>query len=71
MLGKIADALADTIGQENAQSLVDMFQRVKGRAIERKSQQRVEVVFNEKGYVRHINGSDNVNGYTPRTYQSE
>jgi hypothetical protein len=48
-----------------------MCQRVKERAIERKSQQSVEVIFNEHGHVRHINGSDNVNGVKPKTYQSE
>jgi hypothetical protein len=71
MLSKIASALGDVIGQENAENLLDMCQRVKERAIERKSQQSVEVIFNEHGYVRHINGSDNVNGVKPKTYQSE
>lgn len=68
---KIAEELQETIGPENSRSLVDMFRRVIERARERRSQQRVEVVFNEKGHVRHINGSDNVNGYTPKTYNAE
>ena len=71
MLNKIADALSDVIGTENAENLLNMCQRVKERAIERKSQQSVELVFNEHGYVRHINGSDNVNGVKPKNYQAE
>jgi hypothetical protein len=71
MLNKIAIALSDVIGQENAEILLNMCQRVKERAIDRKSQQSVEVIFNEHGHVRHINGSDNVNGIKPKTYQSE
>lgn len=71
MLNKIADALSDVIGQENAENLLDMCQRVKERAISRKTNQSVEVIFNEHGHVRHINGSDNVNGVKPRNYQSE
>ena len=63
--------LSESIGPENADHLVDMIERVKGRAIERASQQTVEVVFNEKGFVRHINGSDNVNGVKPKIYNAE
>lgn len=71
MLNKIADALAEVIGQENTENLVNMCERVKARAIERKSQQSVELIFNEHGHVRHINGSDNVNGVRPKNYIAE
>jgi uncharacterized linocin/CFP29 family protein len=64
-------ALSETIGQENTQNLVDMITRAIGRAVERGSQQTVEIVINEKGFVRHINGSDNVNGIRPKVYQAE
>jgi hypothetical protein len=68
---KITTALTEVIGQENAENLVGMISRMKGRAIERQSVQTVEVIFSEKGYVRHINGSDNVNGVKPKMYASE
>ena len=71
MLNKIADALSEVIGSENAENLLNMCQRVKARAIERKTNQSVEMVFNEHGHVRHINGSDNVNGVKPKNYQAE
>ena len=71
MLNKIVDKLADVIGAENTENLVNMCQRVRERAIERKSQQSVEVIFNEHGHVRHINGSDNVNGVKPKNYAAE
>jgi hypothetical protein len=68
---KTTAALTDIVGQENAENIISMIQRVKGRAIERGSQQTVEVVISEKGFVRHINGSDNVNGVTPKIYNAE
>lgn len=68
---KTTAALTETIGQENAQNLLDMIQRVMGRAIERGSDQTVEIVFNANGYVRGINGSDNVKGIKPKIYQAE
>lgn len=63
--------LTDIIGAENAENLVNMIDRVKERALSRQSQQSVEVVFNDKGFVRHINGSDNVNGVKPVRYVAE
>jgi hypothetical protein len=71
MLNKIAEALSDVIGQENAENLLNMCQRVKERAIERQAEQEVTVMFNKTGAVRFIKGSDNVNGAKPKTYASE
>jgi hypothetical protein len=68
---KATAKLNEIMGSENATNLVNMIDRVKGRAIERSSQQTVQVTFNEKGFVRHINGSDNVNGVKPKMYASE
>lgn len=71
MLKQLAETLADVIGQENAENLVNMCQRVRERAIERESRQSVEMLFNENGHVIHINGSDNINGVKPRKYRAE
>ena len=71
MLNKIADALTDVIGQENAENLVNMIHRVKERAIERQAEQEVSVMFNKTGHVRFIKGSDNVNGAKPKLYTAE
>jgi hypothetical protein len=71
MLNKIGETLADVIGKENADNFVSMCSRIKERAVERQSEQTVSLIFNPKGFVRHINGSDNVNGVKPKGYVAE
>jgi hypothetical protein len=71
MCDKLISALTEEIGQENTESLAIMVVRAKGRAIKRRTQQTIEIVFNEKGYIRHINGSDNIDGIKPETHRPE
>ena len=71
MLTKIVEKISECIGAENAENLASMIERVKSRAIERNTDQSVEVIFNGKGFVRHINGSDNLTGIKPKGYQPE
>ena len=71
MLSKIVEKLTDAMGTENLENLANIAERLKGRAIERKCGQSVEIQWNEKGYVRHINGSDNIRGVTPSSYSPE
>jgi hypothetical protein len=70
-MNKTVEALVETIGVENLEILAGMCSRIKERAIDRQSDQTIELVFNTKGYLRHINGSDNVNGVAPKKYQPE
>ena len=57
---------------ENIENLANMCERVQQRAIERDSEQTVTLVFGAKtGFVRHINGSDNMNGTKPKKYVAE
>lgn len=70
-LAELMERLVESIGAENLEILAGMCSRIKARAIERQSEQTIELVFNAKGFLRHINGSDNVNGVAPKTYKPE
>lgn len=70
MISAIVKILEDVLGLENLQSFTNMTKRVKERSVENQNEQSVSVVFN-KGNVRHINGSDNVNGVKPKSYTPE
>lgn len=70
-VNKLAEALVESIGIENLELLAGMCGRIKERAVERQSDQTVTLIFNAKGFLRHINGSDNVNGVVPKMYKAE
>lgn len=57
--------LNEAIGHENAEMLVSLLLRMIERAIDRRTMQSLEIIINEKGFVRHFNGSDNVSGVKP------
>lgn len=53
--------------EENAKLLIDLCLRTQQRAIERRSEQSVEIIFSENGFSRRFSGSDSVRGIKPQT----
>jgi hypothetical protein len=71
MNNKIGEVLVEDMGLENAENLASRYHRIKERAVERDSEQSLTLIVNRKGYLQHINASDNMNGVKPKMYQAE
>ena len=56
---------------EQMVQLLDLCARIQKRAVERRTDQNVIVVFNDKGYPIHFNGTDNEKPMRPTNYQAE
>lgn len=63
--------LLSVLSVEQVGLLADALSRAHGRAVERRCNQSIEVVFNEKGFPRHIGASDWVIMPAPGKYQPE
>jgi len=50
---------------EQLQQIADLCLRLQERASERRCEQTLTIVFNDKGYPRDFNGSDNVRAAKP------
>jgi len=46
--------------REQLEQLADLCARMQARAVERGCDQSVTIHFNDRGYPRHLNGTDNV-----------
>lgn len=51
--------------QEQLQQIADLCLRLQERAQDRRCEQTLTIVFNDKGYPRYFNGSDNVQAVKP------
>jgi hypothetical protein len=56
---------------EQMAQLLALCARIQARAVERGTEQSVTIVFNGKGYPRHLNGTDNENAIVPKMYRAE
>ena len=56
---------------EQLDQMADLSILVKDRAIIRQCSQELEILMNDKGYIRFFNPSDHVAAIKPRTYKSE
>ena len=59
------DKLLSVYTDEQLLQLAELCLRLVERARERRCDQSLVIVFNDKGYPRHFNGSDNVNVTKP------
>jgi len=67
----ILEKLLRVFSEAQLSQLADLFVMTQGNAVERRCDQEVEIVFDEKGYPRYLNGSNNVRLVKPGTYRSE
>jgi hypothetical protein len=66
----LLERLKSVFSLEQLEIIADACSRAQGRAVDRRCIQSVEVIFNEKGFLRHIHTSDSV--FLPaKTYVSE
>jgi hypothetical protein len=56
---------------EQMAQLLALCARIQARAVERRTNQDVIIVFNDKGYPIHFNGTDNEKPMRPTNYQAE
>lgn len=56
---ELIEKLFETLTFGQFKTLVDLMREAKQMATERRCDQRVEIVFNDKGFPRHFNGTNN------------
>jgi hypothetical protein len=65
------EKLLIVFSEEQLMRLAELAVTTHGYAVERRCDQRLEIVFDEKGYPRYLNGSNNVRLEKPVTYKAE
>ena len=65
------EKLRSVFSEEQFVRLAGLVVQTHGYAVERRCDQRLEIVFDEKGYPRYLNGSNNVRLEKPVVYKAE
>ena len=63
--------LRDIFTPEQYDQLAELCARIQARAVERRTDHSVIIIFNDKGYPIHFNGTDNEKPMRPTNYVSE
>lgn len=64
-LREIQIKLHEVLTLEQLDQVADLIARVQERAVSRRCEQTIVIIFNDRGFPRHFNGSDNVNAILP------
>jgi hypothetical protein len=67
----LLERLKSVFSLEQLELVADACSRAQGRAVDRRCNQSVEVVFNDKGFPRFVTASDSVVMPAPKMYVPE